>query len=89
MHGPTKYALKQMEMRYPTRSIEAIKSLRTFAKRLDKEINKTMSAIIAYSPEIQDTPFLDGIYTITDNLEYWQDELDTELKKFLRSSLDN
>lgn len=86
-HGPTKYALKQMEMRYPTRNIEAIKSLRTLAKRLDKEINKTVSAIIAYAPEIQDTPFLDGIYCISDNLEYWQTELDAELAKFLRSCL--
>lgn len=86
-HGPTKYALKQMEMRHPARNIEAIKSLRNFAKRLDKDIDKTMSAIIAYAPEIQDTPFLDGIYVITDNLEYWQNELDTELRGFLHSCL--
>ena len=86
-HGPTKEALKQMQRKYPTRNIEAVKSLRTFAKRLDKEIDKTMSALIAYAPEIQDTPFLDGIYTITDNLEYWQDELNAELARFLNSCL--
>lgn len=86
-HGPTKEALKQMQRKYPTRNIESIKSLRIFSKRLEKEINKFMSALIAYNPEIQDTPFLDGIYCVSDNLEYWQDELDAELKKFLRSCL--
>lgn len=86
-HGPTQEALKQMQARYPTRHIESIKALRTFAKRLDRDIDKTMSAIIAYTPEIQDTPFLDGIYVISDNLEYWQAELEAELNRFLRDSL--
>jgi hypothetical protein len=86
-HGPTSYALKQMQRNYPPRNIEAIKALRTFSKKLEKDIEKTVSAIIAYAPEIQDTPFLDGIYCISDNLENWQEELNAELEKFLRNSL--
>lgn len=86
-HGPTKEALKKMQRMYPSRNIEAIKALRTFSKKLEKDIEKTTSAIIAYAPEIQDTPFLDGIYVISDNLEYWQAELEVELNRFLRNCL--
>lgn len=86
-HGPTKEALKKMQRKYPSRNIEAIKSLRTFSKKLERDIDKTMSALIAYAPEIQDTPFLDGMYCISDNLEYWQAELEAELNRFLRSCL--
>lgn len=86
-HGPTKEALKRMQKNYPTRNIESIKSLRIFSKKLEKDIDKFMSALIAYNPEIQDTPFLDGIECISDNLEYWQDELNAELARFLSSCL--
>lgn len=88
-HGPTSAALKQLQMSFPVRNIETLKSLLNFAKRLDREIDRFMSAQIAYAPEIQDTPFLDGIYCISDNLENWQDELNAELERFLRSCLDN
>ena len=86
-HGPTKEALKYMENIHPSRNIESIKSLRKFAKKLETDIDKFMSAVIAYNPEIQDTPFLDGIECISDNLEYWQDELNAELARFLNSCL--
>lgn len=88
-HGPTAFALKQMRRDYPSRKLEAIKSLRNFAKRLDRDIDRFMSAQIAYAPEIQDTPFLDGIYCISDNLEEWLKELNGELNRFLHTGLGN
>lgn len=84
IHGPTKAALKQIQRDYPVRQLETIKRLRDLAKRLIKNIDSFMSATIAYAPEIQDTPFLDGIYCVSDNLENWQDELNNEIDKFFR-----
>ena len=86
-HGPTSYALKQMRMRCPARNWEAIKALRRFANKLDKEIDSYMSSLIAYAPEIQDSGLLDGIYCISDNLENWQDELNGAVENLLRSGL--
>lgn len=89
VHGPTRYALKQMDMRCPARNWEVIKLLRKFAIKLDKEIDTYMSSLIAYAPEVQDSGLLDGIYCISDNLENWQDELNSALKSLLRAGLDN
>lgn len=86
-HGPTNVALRQMRQKYSYRTLESIKSLRNFARKLDSDICRFMSALIAYAPEIQSTPFLDGIYCVSDNLEEWLDELNAELEKFLRSGL--
>lgn len=86
-HGPTMEALKLLKRRYPVRQLESIKLLYNFAEKLNKEINRFMSGIIAYSPEVQDTDFLDGIYCISDNLEYWQDELKAEVENFIHSAL--
>ena len=86
-HGPTSSALKQMKRNYPIRNLESIKMLKNFAGRLDREIDIFMDNLLLTAPEIQDTSFLDGIYCISDNLETWQDELDTEIEKFLHNNL--
>lgn len=86
-HGPTSSALKQLQRNYPVRNLKSIKSLRNFAEKLDKEIDVFMSNLIAHAPEIQDTPFLDGIFCISDNLDFWQKELDAEIGRFMHDNL--
>ena len=86
-HSPTKYALMQTKSCYPVRYMEAIKILRDLAKRLDKEIDKTMSPLLSYAPEIHNTSLIDGMYCISDNLESWQEDLYAEVYKFLHRNL--